>query len=162
MKAGERLDDVGEPHRDLVYPASDVADEAADEAAGHDRDRDRGDRDPDVDARREQHPAQEIHAVAVRTQRMGRGRRREECGEVDLFRSPRRENRREHRAENHDREEERAARDKVAADLRPGAAAVPGRLTGSFPASGKRRHVYTRIRGSSAAWTMSATRKATT
>ena len=71
-EGGKRLDDIGEPHRDLVDPPADVADEATDEAPGDDGDGHRGDRDANVDARREQHAAPEVHAVAVGAERMGR------------------------------------------------------------------------------------------
>ena len=157
----KRLHDIGEPHGDLVDPAADVADEATDEAAGDDRDCDRGNRDSDIDARREQHPAPQIHAVAVGAQRMGRGGGREERSKVDLFRSPPRDERGQHRAENHDRKKQRTARDQRAGNLRPRPAAMPGRPAGWEDRYGE-RHVYTLIRGSSAAWTTSATRNAIT
>ena len=151
-EGGKRLNDVGEPHRDLVDPAAEVADETADEAAGDDGNCHRGNRDPDIDAGREQHAAQEVHAVAVGAEGMGRGRRREERGKVDLFGSPRRQKRREHGAERHDREEERAGKDERTSDLRPRPAAVPGRRSGLVRAFDERHaFAYTLIRGSSAA-----------
>ena len=156
----ERLDDVEQAHRPLLEPAPDEPDDDADQRADDDGEEDGDDGDAEVDAGSAEQPAPHVDGVAVGAEEVGTARRMQRSGGGDLLRSARRDQRGDE-GEQHDDGEQRQP---DAEHPRCGPLVVPVGLDddgGLGLGALCCEHAHDkRIRGSSTAWTMSATAKA--